>query len=293
MESGKWRGCLMWKLKSLFWNWLLVQKFQFSKPRHVPIPTDTACKIRRIPLVQRYPSIPISNIFVADHIPADETERARLIFCKVEALLYRVFPPKEPNLASIDADPAIAIACAYGDMHQKCFPAPVLPEEYQGPIDLGYLAVAGPYFCYLQRSPEGGYEWDLRELGGYECHSGLRTLGVRVLFVVDEAARRLVPVEIDCELGRCTPTDPEWQLAQKIALCAATTHLSLVRHFNGIHLALVAQFAVATRNTLAANHPVRRLVWPHVWGTQYSNEIITELFMMKGGDLEEIFSFTH
>jgi Lipoxygenase len=283
----------MWKLKSLFWNWLLVQKFQFSKPRRVPIPTDTACKIRRIPLVQRYPSIPISNIFVADHIPADETERARLIFCKVEALLYRVFPPKEPNLASIDADPAIAIARAYGDMHQKCFPAPVLPEEYQGPIDLGYLAVAGPYFCYLQRAPEGGYEWDLRELGRYECHPGLRTLGVRVLFVVDEAARRLVPVEIDCELGRCTPTDPEWQLAQKIALCAATTHLSLVRHFNGIHLALVAQFAVATRNTLAANHPVRRLVWPHVWGTQYSNEIITELFMMKGGDLEEIFSFTH
>jgi hypothetical protein len=283
----------MWKLKNLFWNWFIDQKFRASKPRRVPVPTDTNWKIRRMPLVERYPSIPISNIPVADHIPPDETERLRLIFCKAQARLYRILPPSEPNLPSIDSDPAVAIAHAYGRTRQKRFQIPVVPEEYQGPIDLGYLAVAGPYFCYLQRAPEGGYEWDLRELGGYECHPGLRTLGVRVLFEVDEVARRLVPIEIDCELGRCTPTDPEWQLAQKIALCAVTTHLSIVRHFNGVHLALVAQFAVATRNTLPANHCVRRLLWPHVWGTQYSNELITELFMMKGGDLEGIFSFTH
>jgi arachidonate 15-lipoxygenase len=187
----------------------------------------------------------------------------------------------------------VAVSSAYDQGHRKCLPSPVLPEEYQGPIDLGYLAVAGPYSCYLQRASDGGYEWDLRELDDYECHQGLRTLGVRVLFEVDEAVRRLVPVEIDCELGRCTPVQPGWELAQKIALCAATTHLSLVRHFNGIHLALVAQFAIATRNILPANHCVRRLLWPHVWGTHYSNELVMRVLMMKGGDFEETFSFTH
>lgn len=283
----------MWKLKKCFWNLFIVGKFHLAKPRHVPVPVDGLRKIQTIPLIQKYPSIPVSNVLVADRIPADEIQRPRLIFCKFQELLYRYFPPSEPGLPSIDSNPMEAVARAYGWGHRKCFRAPVVPEEYQGPIDLGHLAVAGPYFCYLQRTAESGYEWDLRSLGDYECHPGLRKLGVRVLFEVDKAARRLVAVEVDCELGRYTPTDPEWELAQKIALCAATTHLSVVRHFNGLHLALAAQFAVATRNTLPTDHCVRRLLWPHIWGTQYSNELITKLFMMKGGDLEEIFSFTH
>lgn len=283
----------MWRLKKLFWDLFIVVKFRFAKPRHVPVPAADPRKIRPIPLVRRYPSIPVSNVLVADHVPVDENQRPRFILCKIQALFYRIFPPKAPGLPSIDSNPMEAVARAYGQGHRKSFPAPVVPEEYRGAIDLGHLAVAGPYSCYLQRAAEGGYEWDLRDLGDYECHPGLRSRGVRVLFAVDKVARRLVAVEIDCELGRYTPTDPEWELAQKIALCAATTHLSVVRHFNGVHLALAAQFAVATRNTLPTDHSVRRLLWPHLWGTQYSNELITELFMMKGGDLEEIFSFTH
>ena len=46
--------------------------------------------------------------------------------------------------------------------------------------------------------------------------------------------------------------DPEWDQACKIALCAASTHLSLVRHFNWVHLAGGAQLAIATRNSLSA-----------------------------------------
>jgi hypothetical protein len=283
----------MWKLKNRVWNWIIVLKFSRNKPRSVPEPVNRVRKIRRIPLSQRYPSIPIKNILVADHVPADEDRRVGRAACKIQAWLYRKFPPKVPGLPPIDPDPMTAINLAYSEGHRKHFRVPVIPEEYRGPIDLGQLAVAGPYACYLQRAPKGGYEWDLRDLSNYECHQGLRTLGVRVLFTVDEAARRLVPVEIDCELGRCTQTDPDWELAQKIALCAATTHLSLVHHFNGLHLALAAQFAIATRNALPANHYVRRLLWAHVWGTQYSNELVTEIMMMKGGEFEEIFSFTH
>ncbi len=284
---------LRWKLKNRFWNWFVVQKYRFNEPRRVPKPADHARKVRRIPVSQRYPSIPISNILVANYVPADERRRLGQVAVWIHSWLYRHFPPKEPGLASIDPDPIAAVDLAYGQRHREHFRAPVIPKEYQGPIDLGSLAVAGPYSCYLQRAPEGGYEWDLGHLGDYECHPGLRSLGVRVLFEVDQAARRLTTIEIDCELGRCKPGDPEWELAQKIALCAATTHVTIVRHFIGIHLALVAQFAIATRNTLPANHCVRRLLWPHMWATQYSNELVAEISMMKGGDFEGIFSFTY
>jgi arachidonate 15-lipoxygenase len=114
-----------------------------------------------------------------------------------------------------------------------------------------------------------------------------------VLFRLNAAARRLETVRIDSELGSCTPGQPRWELAQELALCAATTHVSLVRHFNGVHLAAGGPLAIATRNSLPAAHPLRRLLWPHMFGTQYSNELVTQGQMAPGGDFDTVFSFTH
>ncbi len=286
---------LKWKMKKLVWNFLIVQKFRMNKPRRAPRPKDSSRKIGRIPLCRRYPTIPISDILVADYVSPDETSRIKLAACSFQAkFLYRYFPPRVPGLPPIGPDPEAAVDAAYTAGHRKSLPAPVIPAEYQQPVDLGWLAVAGPYFCYLRRTPGGGYEWDLHDLGRYEYHPGLRKLGVRVDFELDKTTRRLRAVTIDSEeLGHCTPADPTWDEAQRLALCAATTHLSLIRHFNGIHLAMVAHFGIATRNVLHANHCLRRLLWPHVWGSHYSNELVTEIMLTKGGDFEEIFSFTH
>jgi hypothetical protein len=133
----------------------------------------------------------------------------------------------------------------------------------------------------------------LRHLDGYQVHDGLRPLGVRVVFVVDTAARRLEATQIDSDLGTSRPGDDDWDAAQKLALCAATTFLSLIRHYCNVHLATVSQLTVATRNHLGANHPLRRLLQPHAWSTEYTNEAVTELLMMKEGDFAGVFSFTH
>jgi arachidonate 15-lipoxygenase len=76
-------------------------------------------------------------------------------------------------------------------------------------------------------------------------------------------------------------------------MSAASTHLSLVRHFGWIHLASGGPLAVATRNHLPPEHPVRRLVWPHVYATQYSNDLVTLDQLTNGGDFESIFSLSH
>jgi hypothetical protein len=283
----------MWKLRKTFWDTFSVVKFRANKPRVVPLPAEHEGRVLPVPLQKRYPSIPIANIPVAEHPPADESMRARLLFCKVQAWLYRRFPPTQPGLAPIEADPFAALDKAYTRGHRRCLPAPVLPAEYGDPVDLGHLAVAGPYACYLQRAAGGGYEWDLRHLEKYEHHDGLRKLGTHVQFELDGSHQRLRPVAIECELGVCKPSDDDWWLAQRIALCAATNDLSLVRHFNWVHLATVSQFATVTRNNLPPDHPVRRLLWPHVWGTHYSNELVTEILLMEGGDFEAVFSYTH
>jgi arachidonate 15-lipoxygenase len=317
LESG---GQAMWRLRKSFWNWLVVRKFRMNHPQHIPVPgADEGAPrrggrragrragrrtIRTIPLRDRYPGIPITRILVADHVPADERKARNLFLIRVQAVLYRVFPPHRRGLRQISADPDRAFASAFGRGHRRALEEmPVRPDEFEGSIDLGRLAVAGPYSYYLTAlpgtspspgpTPSPSYEWDFRHLSRYEHHDDLRSLGLRVRFELDDDRRGLSAVEIDCELGVITPDDATWADAQRLALCAATNHLSLVRHFTWVHLATAAQSAVATRNSLPPGHRLRRLLWPHVWGTQYSNELVTELLLMKGGDFDRVFSFTH
>lgn len=282
----------MWKLRKAVWNALAVLKFRANKPAVVPVPRDDGRRLEAVSLASQIPGIPIANIRVADGVPADEASKLKYYFYESQVALYRLFSPMQAGLPSIDADPARALDAAYTAAHRRCFPRPVLPQEYEGDVDLGRLAVAGPYACYVERAPGGGYQWDFTRLATYPHHEGLRSLGVRVHFRVDELGRRLVADAIECELGECTPGGPQWELAKKLALCAATTHVSLVRHFNWVHLAAGGPFAIATRNCLPADHPLRRMLWPHMFRTQYSNQLVTKGQMVRGGDFETIFSFT-
>ena len=113
----------------------------------------------------------------------------------------------------------------------------MLPAEYLASPDLGALAVRGPYACYTRKGADGLFEWDLLSMAEHEHHEGLLRLGVKVKFEVDVAQRALRAVRIESVLGTSTPGDSGWELAKKLALCSATTHLSLVRHFNWVHLA--------------------------------------------------------
>jgi arachidonate 15-lipoxygenase len=100
-------------------------------------------------------------------------------------------------------------------------------------------------------------------------------------------------VRIDSELGTSLPGHANWPLARKIALCAASTHMSLVRHLNWMHLTGGNALAIATRNCLPSTHPLLRLLWPHMYGTQSSNLFTIIGQLVPKGDYEAIFSLTH
>ena len=153
--------------------------------------------------------------------------------------------------------------------------------------------MASPYACYLESDSGGRFRWDLTRLDGFDCHAGLFSPHALVEFDFDGSEGRLVAARVECELGRCQPGEPDWPAAQRIAMCAVTTHLSLVRHFNWVHLVCGGPLAISTRNCLPLAHPVKRLLWPHIFATQSSNQMVTLDQMTPGGDFENIFSFTH
>ena len=283
----------MWTIRRAFWRRLALFKFANNKPAIIPIPRDDGEKINAVSMSSQFRGIPIPNILVADRVPADEAQRSKYYFYEFQVAMYRLLSPMQPGMPPVAADPSVALSQAYDDEYRKLFAEPQLPAEYQPQMDLGRIAVASPYACYVERTADGDYQWDLRLLDRYEHHKGLRSIGAHVRFRLNDAARRLEVTQIDCDLGVCKPGDQNWEQAQKIALCAATTHVSLVRHFNGVHLAAGGPFAIATRNSLPAAHPLRRLLWAHIYGTQYSNQVVTKGQMVKGGDFETTFSFTH
>ena len=135
----------MWALRRAFWNWLAITKFRANRPATIPVPKVEGLRINAVSFASQFPGIPISNIRVADHVPADEASKFNYWAYQVQVALYGLFSPMQGGLPSIDADPQRALAAAYTRAHRRCFPSPTLPDEYRRAIDLGTLAVASPY----------------------------------------------------------------------------------------------------------------------------------------------------
>ena len=286
---------LSWRVRRWFWNLIAWGKFATNRPLDIPAPPGKRRVIAPKPMIEAIPEVPLHNVMVCARadIPRDERVRRNTLFYRVQVWLYSVFSPMQSGLPPIDSDPQVALKQAYTRPRRRLFRAPELPAEYLGTPDLGSLAVRGPFAGYTMRVDDSTWVWDLRMLDDYQHHPGLLKIGSRVLFDRDPVRRSLRARRIECALGSIEPTDPLWTEASKIALCAASTHTSLVRHFDWVHLAGGAQLAIATRNRLSAGHSLCRLLWPYIYGTQQSNDIVTRGQMARGGDFATIFSFTY
>jgi arachidonate 15-lipoxygenase len=288
---------LRWFLRRGFWDLITLAKFAGAKPVNIPSPQASPQRIKPKPMGEAIPDVPLYNVMVCSpaDIPKDERSWHSIVY-RAQVWLYTIYSPMQPGLPPIDPDPQVALKRGFNGLRRNLFHDPELPAEYLGSPDLDSLAVRGPYACYTKLVGDGIWEWDLTMLDKYEHHPGLVKIGSRVLFREDTKRRLLRAYRIECALGKgkdaIKPTDAEWEEACKIALCAASTHLSLVRHFNWVHLAGGAQLAIATRNSLPKDHALFRLLWPYIFGTLQSNEMVTRGQMARGGDFETTFSFT-
>jgi hypothetical protein len=298
-----WRpAMLVWFLRRGFWNNIAWFKFKMAKPLDIDLPTDREWYIEPKPMIKAIPEVPLRNVKVCtpDDIPRDERSFRNSKFFDVQVWAYTTLAsPMQQCLPSIDADPKVALKRAFNGLRRTLLPPPELPAEYEDSPDLGSLAVRGPFACYTTKVDdptldEPTWEWNLLLLNDFKHHEDLKNIGSRVLFHLDPLRRALQACRIECALDTnpIEVTDPRWDQACKIALCAVSTHLSLVRHFNWVHLVGGAHLAIATRNCLSADHPLCRLLWPCIFGTQQSNDMVTRAQMVRGGDFETTFSFT-
>lgn len=301
---------LQWVVRKSLWNAVARKKYRATVPKDVTTIAPRRSPVTLIPLSQAFPAIPISSIRVAEKVPKDEAQPSAERLLRLLAKFCAVFSPMQAGRPAIATDPHTALDEAYSRRHrqtvirqasglhldpQRMLRPPAMPVELHGSPDLGMLALRGPYAGYLRKasSSSDDFEWDLEALNSYSHHGELYAPWAHVLFKADPAHASLSPVRIRCELGSIRPGDANWPLATRLAVCAATTHTALVRHWTWTHLVGGEYFSAATRNHLPLDHPVYRLLWPHMVGTHASNRLATLGQLMPEGDFDAIYSLTY
>ena len=287
---------MTWRIRKWFWSRWQTLRYSLAKPQNIAPPKPDTVDIGAVPLGEKDARIPIEKVLVFDRLPDEIPTLGMRLLTSIGLFMERVLPPMQTGLREIDADIDKALNYALTSGYRKAFRGPILPPIYDGvgKPELKDLAVQSPYAVFLERGPDGVLQWDFRALSEFEHQEGLRTLGLRVVFSESIDTRRLTAVRIDSdEFGVVDRGDPDWEAAKTLAVCAATTHMSLTRHFNYVHLVSGDHWETATRNHLPADHPLYRLVWPHIFNSLYTNYAITPVQLLPNGDFVNMFSFTH
>ena len=285
-----------WKTKRWLWTRWHTLRYSLAKPQNIGPPKPDQQQIKAIALGDAQSGIPAEKVQVFATLPKDEKSFGMRASVSFALLLNKYLRPMDPDIPAIDPDIDRALAYGLSGGYVKAFRAPVLPDIYVGddPPELGDVAVQSPYSVFLTRGSDGTLEMDFTMLGDFEHQEGLRSLGVRVRFSESVDDGRLTAIEIESdEYGMVHDGDPDWEASEALAICAATTHMSLTRHFNYVHLISGNHWEIATRNNLATDHPLYRLVWPHIFNSLFTNYAITAVQMLPDGDFVNMFSFTH
>src|SRR5262249_18521084 len=96
-------GARRWKRRRGFWDGLAIFKFRNEKPSPIPAPTPDDRPVRLVPFLARSPRYPVHGVMIGHHVPADEAEKVKTAFSRLQALLDRWYPPMQRGMPPVDA----------------------------------------------------------------------------------------------------------------------------------------------------------------------------------------------
>lgn len=281
-----------WERRKALWDKVYSKLFEAIDPPELPAPPADTVPVRSWADVTGQH---IAGVQTGYPTPADERSAAKAVVTRLISALRGIQPQLIPGLPEMPDEPAALLDEAWSTVHAQAFGhAPVLPPELEGGPDLGALMVRGPFVSYVERTDDG-YVLDLSSYAAYPHRPDSRPLPTRTDF--DERDGRLVATCIT-ELAtglRHTPGSEGWDLARRTVTCGLYTHATAVRHLAVAHLFVSAPAAIAVRNALPTDHPLTRLLWPHVHGALDVNNTLAPALLDDEpgqGVLGDIFNLT-
>jgi hypothetical protein len=277
---------LDWRLRKAFWTaqWCLMVGFQ-GWPRRTPRTRDES-PIRLLPAPRTYADFQSPALVVPETVPHAEKSLLNQMTVQLVHLLQDIYPIVSSHQPSADPDPQKRFDRAYTRTYRWFREPPRWhPDLVAASNDrnlLGVLAVGGPFAKLLQRTDpqRSDYVIDLEHFVNYRVREGLCHLGCRIRFA--SPGNRLVVTAIEYEGEVIAPGSPRWEWAERIALAALMTHVTVWRQGMEYHVGGLAPVPVLTHNLLPPDHPLRRLLAPHINQTMTTN-FHTHLTLRRSG----------
>jgi arachidonate 15-lipoxygenase len=276
---------LDWRTRKGFWSltWSATVALQ-RWPKRASIPREDR-PIYLLSAPSTYPDFRAPSLVVPSDVPCAEKSLVADVAVEVLHLLQDIYPVDASHQPVASSDPETRLLEAYTAVHRAVRPPPVwhgdLVRATKDDNLLGALAVGGPFAKLLESVPgdHERYVIDLRYLSEYPVRDGLCQLGSRIHFIATDGSLRASGIEYGGET--ITAAEGRWELTQRIALAGLLTHLTVWRQGMEYHVGGLAPVPVATHN-LPTDHPLRRLLAPHVSQTLVTNRA-THLTLRRSG----------
>jgi hypothetical protein len=157
---------------------------------------------------------------------------------------------------------------------------------------LSLLAFQGMAAHLLERADNvdgTAYRVDLSWMGGLPVREGNETMGACATFAAD---RTLLNIHTSCDDTIRRPGEDGWEHAKWHWKCAVFAYVTVADHLGGLHFVLSELMMQATREQLPADHPLRRLLKPHMYGVSAVNTRAALVLAPNGGIAHRLWPFT-
>lgn len=272
-------------IRTRFWGFVGMQARQTALDTFSKLPPLTKSEPVGLVSTEAAWGVPGCEVLIANELPPSLLRpRERWTAFGVN-LLLRLFPNTQ-QLSRWDRDTAtehlVDIFAGKG--------RPALSDDWHTDEAWARTFVQGPCAGDLRRE---GDVWvvDASALAHGERKPGVAPLGVKVAIYVDEDGPR--PAWIQMEDGtKVSPGDQRWGYARIVASAAMHNWVATVRHVLFLHYVAAQHLAVLVHNHLPWEHPLHRLLYPHVAGTLTVNWSASASFMWPARIAEDTYAFT-